>query len=223
MPLLLALDSSAAASVAVLADGEVRAAWATERTTTHAEVLAPAVTRVLAEAGVRGTDLDGIAVGVGPGPFTGLRAGLATAAMLGFAWDVPVHGVRSLDALAHRAGVDAFRRGAEEFVVATDARRREVYWAHYVQVGGQPTLLHGPFVTPADEVTDLPVYGAGAGLYPDRLRAVAGWEDAVPDAASLGAVAELALRRGRGLLPPVPLYLRESDAKVPGPRKRAGA
>lgn len=223
MPLLLALDSSAAASVAVLADGEVRAAWATERTTTHAEVLAPAVTRVLAEAGVRGTDLDGIAVGVGPGPFTGLRAGLATAAMLGFAWDVPVHGVRSLDALAHRAGVDAFHRGAEEFVVATDARRREVYWGHYVQVGGQPTLLHGPFVTPPAEVTPLPAYGAGAGLYPEALAGVNGWTAAVPDAEGLGAVAELALRRGRGLVPTVPLYLRESDAKVPGPRKRTGA
>ena len=223
MPLLLALDSSAAASVALLAEGEVRAAWSTDLTTVHAEVLAPAVTRVLEEAGVRGSELDGIAVGVGPGPFTVLRAGLATAAALGFAWDVPVHGVRSLDALAHRAGVDAFRRGAEEFVVATDARRREVYWAHYVQVGGQPTLLHGPFVTPAAEVTPLPAYGAGAGLYPEALAGVEGWTDAVPQAEGVGAVAELALRRGRGLVPPTPLYLRESDAKVPGPRKRAGA
>lgn len=223
MALLLALDSSAAASVAVLRDGEVAAAWSTDSSTTHAEVLAPAVTRVLAEAGVRGAELDAIAVGVGPGPFTGLRAGLATAAALGLAWDVPVHGVRSLDALAHRAGVDAFGHAVEEFVVATDARRREVYWAHYAQVGGQPTLLHGPFVTAPAEVTPLPAYGAGAGLYPDALRAVDGWEGAVPDAASLGAVAELALRRGRGLVPPTPLYLRESDAKVPGPRKRAGA
>lgn len=221
--LLLALDSSAAASVAVLRDGEPLARWSTEDTTSHAEVLAPAVRRVLAEAGVAGPDLDGIAAGVGPGPFTGLRAGLVTAEGLGLTWDVPVHGVRSLDALAHRAGVDAFAHAAEEFVVATDARRREVYWAHYAQVGGQPTLLHGPFVTAPDEVTPLPAYGAGAGLYPDRLRAVTGWEAAVPDAEALGQVAELALRRGRGILPPTPLYLRESDAKVPGPRKRAGA
>ena len=223
MPLLLAIDSSSAASVAVLGDGEVRARWDTADTTSHAEVLAPAVRAVLAEAGVSGADLDGIAVGVGPGPFTGLRAGLATAAALGLAWDRPVHGVRSLDALAWRAGVDAFRHGVEEFAVATDARRREVYWAHYVQVGGQPTLLHGPFVTPAAEVTPLPAYGAGAGLYPEALAGVEGWTDAVPQAEGVGAVAELALRRGRGLVPPTPLYLRESDAKVPGPRKRAGA
>ena len=141
MALLLAIDSSAAASVAVLRDGEELARWATDDTHAHAEVLAPAVQTVLGEAGVTGTALDALAVGVGPGPFTGLRAGLATAAALGLAWDVPVHGVRSLDALAHAAGVDAFRHGIEEFVVATDARRREVYWAHYAQVGGQPTLF----------------------------------------------------------------------------------
>lgn len=223
MALLLSIDSSAAASVAVLRDGEPLARWATEDTQAHAEVLAPAVRAVLEEADVRGVDLDGVAVGVGPGPFTGLRAGLATAAALALAWDVPVHGVRSLDALAHEAGVDAFRHGAEEFVVATDARRREVYWAHYAQVGGQPTLLHGPFVSSADEVTPLPVYGAGAGLYPEALRAVPGWEAATPTAVGVGRVAELALRRGRGLVPAEPLYLRESDAKVPAPRKRAGA
>lgn len=223
MALLLAIDSSAAASVAVLRDGEELARWATDDTHAHAEVLAPAVQTVLDQAGVTGTALDALAVGVGPGPFTGLRAGLATAAALGLAWDVPVHGVRSLDALAHTAGVDAFRHGIEEFVVATDARRREVYWAHYTQVGGQPTLLHGPFVSPADEVTPLPVYGAGAGLYPEALRAVPDWETATPSAVGVGQVAELALRRGRGLEPAEPLYLRESDAKVPGPRKRAGA
>lgn len=223
MALLLSIDSSAAASVAVLRDGEPLARWATEDTQAHAEVLAPAVRAALEEADVRGVDLDGVAVGVGPGPFTGLRAGLATAAALALAWDVPVHGVRSLDALAQEAGVDAFRHGVEEFVVATDARRREVYWAHYAQVGGQPTLLHGPFVSSADEVTPLPVYGAGAGLYPEALRAVPGWEAATPTAVGVGRVAELALRRGRGLLPAEPLYLRESDAKVPAPRKRAGA
>ncbi|UBH25668.1 tRNA (adenosine(37)-N6)-threonylcarbamoyltransferase complex dimerization subunit type 1 TsaB [Micrococcus porci] len=221
MPLLLALDSSSAASVALLRDGEPLAAWSTADTTSHAEVLAPAVRQVLAEAGVAGGDLDGIAAGVGPGPFTGLRAGLATAEALGFAWDVPVHGIRSLDALAHRAGTDAFAHAVEEFVVVTDARRREVYWAHYAQVGGQPTLLHGPFVTPAAEVTPLPAYGAGAGLYPEALHAVDGWEGAVPDAVSLGRVDELALRRGRGVLPPTPLYLRESDATVPAPRTPA--
>ncbi|MDO5634123.1 MAG: tRNA (adenosine(37)-N6)-threonylcarbamoyltransferase complex dimerization subunit type 1 TsaB [Micrococcus sp.] len=221
MTTFLALDTSAAASAAIVTEDTVFARWSTEDTTSHAEVLAPAVRDVLREADVNGADLDGIAVGVGPGPFTGLRSGLATAEALGFAWNVPVHGVTSLDALAHQVAEDAFAHGIEEFVTTIDARRREVYWGHYVQVGGQITPLHGPFVTPPGEVTPLPAYGAGAGLYPDQLRAVDGFEQLTPQAEAIGALALLALRRGRGLQPLTPLYLRESDAKVPGPRKSA--
>lgn len=219
---LLSLDASATASAAVVHRGEILAHWASTETNTHAEVLTPAVQRVLQEAGVEPADLGGVAVGVGPGPFTGLRVGLVTAQALGFGWDRPVHGVMSLDAVAWEAAQDAWRVGVEEFVVATDARRREVYWAHYASVGGQFQLLHGPFVTAPAEVTPLPAYGAGAGLYPADLKAVGGFQDAVPDAGPLGLVAELALRRGRGLVPVEPLYLRGSDAQVPGPRKRAG-
>ncbi|WP_313816460.1 tRNA (adenosine(37)-N6)-threonylcarbamoyltransferase complex dimerization subunit type 1 TsaB [Citricoccus sp.] len=219
---LLALDASATASVAVVRDGEVLARYASTETNTHAEVLTPAVRRVLAEAKLEPSDLRAVVAGVGPGPFTGLRAGLVTARSLAFAWWLPVHGVMSLDAIALPAAEEAFRAGIEEFVVATDARRREVYWAHYASVGGQFQRLHGPFVTAPAEVTPLPAYGAGAGLYPDALAAVAEFSTAVPDAGSLGLVGELALRRGRGILPVQPLYLRESDAKVPGPRKKAG-
>ncbi|MEW1979569.1 tRNA (adenosine(37)-N6)-threonylcarbamoyltransferase complex dimerization subunit type 1 TsaB [Citricoccus sp. NPDC079358] len=219
---LLAIDASATASVAVVQDGEVLARYASTETNTHAEVLTPAVRRVLAEANVEPGDLRAVVAGVGPGPFTGLRAGLVTARSLAFAWGLQVHGVMSLDAIALPAAEEAFRAGIEEFVVATDARRREVYWAHYASVGGQFQRLHGPFVTAPAEVTPLPAYGAGAGLYPDALAAVAGFSTAVPDAGSLGLVGELALRRGRGILPVQPLYLRESDAKVPGPRKKAG-
>lgn len=220
---LLALDASATASAAVVAGGEVLARWASTETNTHAEVLAPAVRRVLAEAKVEAGDLRAVLAGVGPGPFTGLRAGLVTARSLAFAWGIEVHGVMSLDAIAFTAAEEAFRAGVEEFVVATDARRREVYWAHYSQVGGQFQRLHGPFVTAPDEVTPLPAYGAGAGLYPDSLAAVGSFAHTVPDAGSLGLVGELALSRGRGLMPVQPLYLRESDAKVPGPRKKAGS
>lgn len=219
---LLAIDASATASAAVVLSGEVLARFASTETNTHAEVLAPAVQQVMAEANVTATDLGAVVAGVGPGPFTGLRAGLVTARSLAFAWGLDVHGVMSLDAIAHRAAEDAWRRGVDEFIVATDARRREVYWAHYSHVGGQFQRLHGPFVSAPADVTPLPVYGAGAGLYPDVLASVPEFRTAVPDAGSLGLVGELALRRGRGLLPVQPLYLRESDAKVPGPRKRAG-
>ncbi|MFC7400924.1 tRNA (adenosine(37)-N6)-threonylcarbamoyltransferase complex dimerization subunit type 1 TsaB [Citricoccus sp. GCM10030269] len=218
---LLAIDASATASAAVVRSGEVLARFASTETNTHAEVLTPAVQRVMAEAGVQPGKLGAVIAGVGPGPFTGLRAGLVTARSLAFAWGCEVHGVMSLDAIALPAAEDAFRAGVEEFVVATDARRREVYWAHYASIGGQFQRLHGPFVTAPADVTPLPAYGAGAGKYPDGLAAVDGFSTTVPDAGHLGLVGELALRRGRGLLPTTPLYLRESDAVAPGARKRA--
>ena len=72
-----------------------------------------------------------VAVGVGPGPFTGLRVGLVTAQVLGHVLDVPVHGVCSLDALALAAVRCGTVTEQETFCVATDARRREVYWGRY--------------------------------------------------------------------------------------------
>src|SRR5699024_9853409 len=172
MSTFLALDTSATASAAVTRDGMVVAHRATESQRNHSEVLAGFVTEVLTEAAVdpRQPDaLDGIFVGVGPGPFTGLRAGIMTAQTLAHTWDIAVYGVLSLDGLAHRVAAEAFRIGAEEFVVATDARRKEVYWAHYDNIAGQPQRLHGPSVTDPQEVTKHPVYGAGAALYPEAL------------------------------------------------------
>lgn len=218
MSTFLALDTSATASAAVTRDGTVVAHRATESQRNHSEVLAGFVTEVLAEAAVdpRQPDaLDGIFVGVGPGPFTGLRAGIMTAQTLAHTWDIAVYGVLSLDGLAHRVAAEAFRIGAEEFVVATDARRKEVYWAHYDNIAGQPQRLYGPFVTDPQEVTKLPVYGAGAGLYPEALFGMTGFTDAVPDATDIAAYGELALRRGRGLQPVEAQYLRGHDAKIP--------
>ena len=220
MPLLLALDTSAAASLAVVDDGITKARWSTAETTSHAEVLAPAVDRVLSRAGVSGKDLDAVVVGVGPGPFTGLRTGLITAETLAFVWGVPAYGVGSLDALARTASRDANRCGTNDFVVALDARRREVYWAHYRQIDGEAICAYGPVVSSPSEVLPFPAYGAGAGLYREQLDAVAGWAEAVPDGAAIGEIAEAALQRGGGLLPLEPLYLREPDARVPGPGKR---
>lgn len=253
--LLLCLDSSSAASVALVGSsdgtrrspdpedgggpdtgpGRVLASWSTEDTRSHAEVLTPAVQRVLTEAGVRASDLDGLLVGTGPGPFTGLRAGLVTARVLGFGWRLPVHGLSSLTALAHDVASLPPQHRPSSFAVATDARRREVYWALWRLSPGQaPVLVDGPHVGPAETLPDLPVYGRGAGLHAERLpraviepvpggplRAPSLWQ---PTAGSLGLAALSQLASGRPLSDDVrPQYLRDSDAKVPGPRKRAGA
>ena len=150
-----------------------------ERAMKHGEQLAPLVERCLSDARIVRQDLTAIAVGVGPGPFTGLRVGLVTARTLGFVLEIPVYGVCSLDVLA----VEAVETGtvlAEEFVVATDARRKEVYLASYDDEGGR---LDGPHVLrPDDAATTGPVVGEGAVLYPAAfpdargpVRPSAGW------------------------------------------------
>ena len=223
--LLLALDTSAAATVALLQDDVVLGRFASGDTRSHAEVLAPAVQRILADAGVEGAELDAVVAGVGPGPFTGLRAGLVTARTLAFVWDLPLHGVMSLDALAFDA-VGSLPPDAH-FLVGTDARRGEVYWASYrmpAQVDGLPELLDGPHVGPAADLPkDQPLIGRAAGLYPDEVHGVVAFAAADPDAVALARVARLRLVAGLELLDTAPLYLRESDAKIPGPRKRATA
>ena len=126
---VLAIDTATPAVVAGVvrrgADGE--AAVLGERVVidahAHAELLTPNIVAALTDSGCSAVDLDAVVVGCGPGPFTGLRIGMATAAAYGHALDIPVHPVCSLDAIAaHTTG---------EVLVVTDARRREVYWARY--------------------------------------------------------------------------------------------
>lgn len=231
--IILAIDTSAIASAALIRCHEssgssaggaaVLASFATEDTRSHAEVLAPGIRALLAEQGIAGTEIARIVVGVGPGPFTGLRSGIATARALAFAWNAPLGGVMSLDALAWDVMEAGAQTGAGEFAAAIDARRKELYWARYSRDG---VLLDGPHVTAPDQLPSLPVYGAGAGLYPWQLEdagasVAPGFDTAQPTAASLGLVAAARLAAGLELLDTAPLYLRESDAQVPGPRKRA--
>ncbi|WP_457963084.1 tRNA (adenosine(37)-N6)-threonylcarbamoyltransferase complex dimerization subunit type 1 TsaB [Arthrobacter sp. D1-29] len=221
--LLLAIDTSAVASAALVSDDALEgvvASFSTEDTRSHAEVLAPGIEELLSSAGVAGTDIDAIVAGVGPGPFTGLRSGIATARTLAFVWDKPLYGLMSLDAVALEVAesIDA----AADFLVVTDARRKEVYWARYSLAAGQlPQLEDGPHVGFAADLPDLPAYGAGAGLYADVLRADPDFITEQPDALYLGQFALARLAAGGHLLDSTPLYLRESDAQVPGPRKRA--
>jgi len=226
--LVLALDTSGAAVTAALHDGRgVVARRSTLDARRHAELLAPSIAAVLDEAGAGRTDVTAVAVGVGPGPFTGLRAGVVTARVLGLALGVDVVGVCSLDALALQVAGDVQREPAPQtagpFVVATDARRHELYWALYERASepdGVPRRVSGPAVTAPTALPDgVPVAGRGATLYPDDFAHPQG-----PLDVDAGAVAELAVRGlssgGADLLPAEPLYLRRPDAAPPGARKR---
>lgn len=209
--LLLALDTSTPAVTVALHDGEhVLAEATTVDPRRHTELLMPLVTAVLAEAGATRRDLTGLAVGVGPGPFTGLRVGLAAARTMGAVLDLPVRGVCSLDVLAY--GVLAMEAPGEPFAVATDARRREVYWATYDADGARTA---GPEVGPAAELPQrLPAAGAGSRLYPDAFARPLAPE--YPSAAHLAAAVASNVVE---ILPPDPLYLRRPDATPPSARK----
>ena len=207
--MILAMDTATpavTAGVVRLEDVAVLAERVTVDARAHAEQLTPNVLAALADAGLTVNDLDAVVVGCGPGPFTGLRVGMATAAAYGHALGVPVYGVCSLDAIGIESGATR-----SEILVVTDARRREVYWARYrdgVRVDGP--AVNAPTDVPADAhavagspehaaLFDLPrvspVYPTASGL----VRAVADW------------TAEPA--------PLVPLYLRRPDAK-PSPVAR---
>ncbi|GHF47583.1 hypothetical protein GCM10010359_57200 [Streptomyces morookaense] len=154
-----------------------------------------------------------IVVGVGPGPYTGLRVGIVTAATFGAVLSVPVHGLCSLDGIAYAAGQAGL---TGEFVVATDARRKEVYWARYAD---PRTRLTEPAVDRPAELTEklagLTAVGAGAVLYADAFTDVRADLPQHQSAAALASLAAEKLRTGGEFLPDQPLYLRRPDAQVP--------
>ena len=254
-PVVVALDTSSAASVAVVADDRTEAEWAQSRARRHAELLGPALTDVLQQT----PEPELVAVGVGPAPFTGMRAGIASG--LGFAVGrgLPTVGVRSQDGLA-LAVYEQLRRAGEavgdvRILVASDARRREVYWAEYAGLdeAGLPMLAAGPDVAKPADLAKLKGLGAAADgdsghadptehsptehnlaepnpIGPALLRIGAGFElyadvlgppdPRFPTEALASDIARIAARTeaaGRQQLDPIPLYLREPDARpLPG-------
>ncbi|ADG87341.1 tRNA (adenosine(37)-N6)-threonylcarbamoyltransferase complex dimerization subunit type 1 TsaB [Thermobispora bispora] len=236
--LVLAFDTATPAVTAALHDGRgVVAESTTIDARRHGELLAPAIEEVLRKAGVTFRDVTVVVAGAGPGPYTGLRVGLVTATALAMALGVPALGVCTLDALAYAADLPG------PFLVATDARRKEVFWARYAD---RRTRVAGPYVDrPHALPGELPVVGAGGRLYaetigPERITG--------PEYPSAGALAALAAEHlatltpeevarlarvpeGRvdsveqagelGVLGPArPIYLRRPDARVPGAPKR---
>lgn len=205
MSLVLGIDTATDVRAGLARDGVVVASGEIADRRAHAEQLLPLVRRVLAKAGAKPAELSGIAVGVGPGPFTGLRVGVAAAVTMAEALGIPVRGVCSLDVVALEWAGRPDAPGGE-FAVVSDARRKEVYWARYA-AGGARTA--GPFVTAPDAVPDLPLAGPGAEL---TGRACSG--PAAVDAGLLAAAEDLLPDAGL-----VPLYLRRPDAEVPTTRK----
>ena len=211
--MLLAFDTATPFVSVALADGdEVVVELTSEQKMKHGEQLAPLIDRALTESGLVRQDLTAIAVGVGPGPFTGLRVGLVTARTLAHVLELPLYGACSLDVLA----VEAVDTGAVhgEFVVATDARRKEVYLASYDEHGRR---LAGPVVDkPAVLALDQPVVGEGALLYPEAFPNPVG-----PERPSAGWLARAVAGERLELSDAEPLYLRRPDAVAPGPTKPA--
>jgi tRNA threonylcarbamoyl adenosine modification protein YeaZ len=221
--LLLALDTATPAITVALHDpdaggvgpggvdtGATLAASDLSDARRHGELLLPSVDAVLRRADRTLEEVTDIVVGVGPGPYTGLRVGLVTAQTFGAALGIPVHGLCTLDGLAYAAGL------SHPFVVATDARRKEVYWARYADARtrvGAPAVDR-PAELPEDALR-LPAVGAGARLYEAVFEDVRTDLPADQSATALAALAAERLAAGEDFLPPSPLYLRRPDAQVP--------
>jgi tRNA threonylcarbamoyl adenosine modification protein YeaZ len=182
----------------------------------HGELLAPEVDAVLRAAGARPRDLGAVVAGLGPGPFTGLRVGLATAAALGHALTIPTYGVCSLDAIAY---------GQEGTVlVATDARRREVYWGIYrdgARVTGPAVEAPALVAKHAVELDAMAAIGEGAHRYADVLGLPVRDEPRYPPPIAFAALAADRIRTRAASEGLTPLYLRRPDAVQPGARKPA--
>jgi tRNA threonylcarbamoyl adenosine modification protein YeaZ len=221
--LVLAIDTATPAVTAgvVQLDADAVPRTLAQRVTVdakaHGELLIPHVRAALAEAGKAMADVDAIVCGSGPGPFTGLRVGMVTAAALGQALGKPVYPVPTVDAMAVEA------RTGHGLLVATDARRREVYWAAYDAEGRR---VEGPHVDkPADLAEKLPSLGVasaagqGAEMYADVLDLPIVLAP-FPSSRGLVVVAarDLLARAEPG--PMTPLYLRRPDAVASTGRKR---
>ena len=216
--LLLAFDTATPAVTAAIGETDpdgvftLRASASSVDARRHGELLTPTIQLLLEKSGLTLADLDHIAVGVGPGPYTGLRVGLATGHALADALGITCHGVTTLDALAFAT------KRTTPFLGMTDARRKELFWARYddhlTRVGevrvDRPAEI---------DVEGLPLVGDGARMYPEALGAEAN-EPLYPDAAAMAELALLRLHRGERLPEPVPLYLRRPDAVALGSPKK---
>jgi tRNA threonylcarbamoyl adenosine modification protein YeaZ len=186
----------------------------------HGELLAPEIGEVLQAGGTGPRELAAIVAGVGPGPFTGLRVGLVTAKAMSHALGIPTYGVCSLDAIGAAATAEP-----APVLVATDARRREVYWALYSggrRVEGPAVAVPAEVAARAAQAGIRKAYGDGAHRYAEALGREAVEvvdEPRYPPADALAALAADRVRGGAPSEPLTPLYLRRPDATPAAERK----
>lgn len=206
--MILAIDTSAGTSIAVVDGDSVLAESSTPDTMRHAEVIGEMIQSCLAEAGVTASQITHVAAGMGPGPFTGLRVGIAAADAFSFgarAELLPMvsHGAIALEVLAVNADVEV----REAIQVVTDARRKEVYVSEYsgLDADGCPTLVSGPYLAKPDEVA------AFAGLRVDATEVSAAW---------LGRLAHRMCVAGHAFPEAEALYLRSPDVTLSNGPKR---
>ena len=204
----LAIDTSHHVAVGLSRDGAPVDAEVVANSRAHGEALMPCVVAVCRRAGIAVEDLDEFVIGMGPGPFTGLRVGIVAVATLAHLAGREWHPVCSLDALALQWRIIG---APAEFVVASDARRKELYWAHY-----KDGLRTGePRVSAPENMPDVPVAGPVPEAMRYRLRLDASGPTAIDPALLAARWEELPVA------PPEPYYLRPADATVGGPPKSA--
>jgi tRNA threonylcarbamoyl adenosine modification protein YeaZ len=198
--LVLAIDTSTPAVTAgVVTDGDLLAERVTVDARAHAERITPNVLAALVDAGRSMADLDAVVVGCGPGPFTGLRVGMATASAYGHALGIPVYGVCSLDAIGGQT--------SGHVLVVTDARRREIYWARY----RDGVRIDGPAVSAPADVDPGPAQSVAGSPEHAALFGLPCVEPLHPTATGLVAVVADWSQPPATL---IPLYLRRPDAKT---------
>lgn len=187
----------------------------------HSDLLVPMIMALLAEAGLKLRDLDGLAYGMGPGSFTGLRIACGVAQGLALGADLPVLGISTLEALAEESRVG---HGGDRIAACLDARMNEIYAAFYQRDGNAWRCLKGPVVCPpaAVPVPDADGFlgvGSGFSAYPALAERLAGKLAAVdggvvPHARAIAGLAAPRFARGEGLPAEAaePLYIRDKVA-----------
>jgi len=219
---ILCLDTSTlAGSIALIEDESVRAEINLNLGRKHTERLLPAIDRMFAELGLAPKDINAVAVGIGPGSFTGLRVGLAAAKGLALSLSIPIVGILSLDALAWQI---RFYDGP--ILALLDARKGQVFARFYKGGGSFAAQGDAMAINPESLLPRIPdrtlIVGEGGGAYQeifsrlkDKIR-IAGFEFDHPRAAIIGRLGLERLKKGESdsLDSLTPVYLRPSDAEI---------